>query len=145
MADLNRTIDRSIDISRSIASVLDRRIKDAAHTYAERIRKAQNDFLRSDSGIATPQQLWQDWYEYTVDFAQRAVLFWDTLRQRGNNWIAHEQAGKPPLLAYKYEVLADARTFERPVGYALVRIVPPRGIDVDDTLRPFIIIDPRAG
>ena len=145
MADLNRTIDRSIDISRNIASVLDRRIKDAAHTYAECIRKAQNDFLRNDSGIATPQQLWQDWYEYTVDFAQRAVLFWDTLRQRGNNWIAHEQAGKPPLLAYKYEVLADARTFERPVGYALVRIVPPRGINVDDTLRPFIIIDPRAG
>ena len=145
MADLNRTIDRSIDISRNIASVLDRRIKDAAHAYAERIRTAQNDFLRNDSGIATPQQFWQDWYEYTVDFAQRAVLFWDTLRQRGNNWIAHEQAGKPPLLAYKYEVLADARTFERPVGYALVRIVPPRGIHVDDALRPFIIIDPRAG
>ncbi len=56
------------------------------------------------------------------------VLFWDTLRQRGNNWIAHEAAGKPPVLAYEYEVLADARTFERPANYALVRIIPPKGV-----------------
>src|SRR6185369_16187541 len=27
----------------------------------------------------------------------------------------------------------------------LVRIVPPRGVEVDDKLRPYIIIDPRAG
>ncbi len=67
------------------------------------------------------------------------------MRQRGNNYLAHEAAGKPPLLHYAWETLADARAFERPVNYALVRIVPPAGIRVDDTLRPFIIIDPRAG
>ncbi|HYT98080.1 MAG TPA: DUF3141 domain-containing protein, partial [Casimicrobiaceae bacterium] len=54
-------------------------------------------------------------------------------------------AGKPPLLAYEYEILADARTFEHPVGYALVRILPPTNVVIDDKLRPFIIIDPRAG
>ena len=64
------------------------------------------------------------------------MLFWDTLRQRGNNWLAHEAAGKPPVLIYEYEMIADARTFERPVNYALVRIIPPRACVVDDTHAP---------
>jgi pimeloyl-ACP methyl ester carboxylesterase len=128
-----------------IAGVLDRRLRDAGATYVERVRGAQNAFIAEGVAAANPQRFWTDWYHYGIDFAQRAVLFWDTLRQRGNNWIAHEQAGKPPLLHYKYEVLADGRTFERPVNYALVRIVPPKGVEIDDTLRPFIIIDPRAG
>jgi poly(3-hydroxyalkanoate) synthetase len=49
------------------------------------------------------------------------------------------------VLAYRYEILADGRGFEHPVNHALVRIVPPRGVEVDDTLRPYIIFDPRAG
>ncbi|HYT97576.1 MAG TPA: DUF3141 domain-containing protein, partial [Casimicrobiaceae bacterium] len=125
MPDLNKTLDRSIDISRNVAAVLDRRIKDASNAYVERVRKAQHEFLQSASTIKSPQQLFTDWFQYAADFAQRSTLFLDTLRQRGNNWIAHEQAGKPPLLAYEYEILADARTFEHPVGYALVRILPP--------------------
>ena len=40
------------------------------------------------------------WPGYAVDWFQRCVLFWDTLRQRGNNFLAHERAGKPPLLAF---------------------------------------------
>ena len=73
------------------------------------------------------------------------MLYWDTLRQRGDQWIEHEKAGKPPVLDYKYELISDARTYERPANYALVRIVPPRGVDVDDAKRPFVIVDPRAG
>ena len=49
-------------------------------------------------------------HSYWLDFAQRSVLFWDTLRQRGNNWIEHEKAGKPPLLDFDWEMVADART-----------------------------------
>jgi pimeloyl-ACP methyl ester carboxylesterase len=145
MPDLNKTLDRSIDISRNVAAVLDRRIKDASNAYVQRVRKAQHEFFQSASTVKSPQQLFTDWFQYAADFAQRGTLFLDTLRQRGNNWIAHEQAGKPPLLAYEYEILADARTFEHPVGYALVRILPPKGVVIEDTLRPFIIIDPRAG
>jgi len=92
-----------------------------------------------------PWELWQDAADYAGDAIQRLVLFWDTLRQRGNNHIEHERAGKPPLLAYKHEMLADGRKFERPVNYALLRIVPPWGVSVDETLRRFIIVDPRAG
>jgi pimeloyl-ACP methyl ester carboxylesterase len=145
MADLNKTIDRSISISRNVASTLDRRVKDASNAYLQRIGNAQRAFFQDGRSVKGPQQVVVDWLQYAVDFTQRSVLFWDTMRKRGNNWIAHEQAGKPPLFAYEYEVLADARTFERPVGYALVRIVPPKNVVVDNALRPFIIIDPRAG
>ena len=72
-------------------------------------------------------------------------MYWDTLRQRGNQWLEHEAAGKPPVLKYKYEMIADARTYERPANHALVRIIPPKGVEVDDAKRPFVIVDPRAG
>jgi pimeloyl-ACP methyl ester carboxylesterase len=147
MPSLNQTIDRSLSISRGVASVLDRRMREATAAYADRVRRAQAAYVQAGvpgRGVR-PQQAWHDAWEYAIDFAQRSALFWDTLRQRGNNFIEHEAAGKPPVLAYEYEVLADGRTFERPVNHALVRIVPPRGIDVDDKLRPYIIIDPRAG
>ena len=39
----------------------------------------------------------------------------------------------------------DGRKLERPVNYALVRIVPPKGVIVDPKRRPYVIIDPRAG
>jgi len=42
-------------------------------------------------------------------------------------------------------MVLDARTFARPVNYALVRIVPPDGVTIDSRRRPYVIIDPRAG
>ena len=80
-----------------------------------------------------------------MDFAQRSILFWDTLRQRGNNYREHKRRGQPPLLHFDYEIVLDGRKFERPVNYALVRIVPPKGVTVDPKRRPYVIIDPRAG
>jgi len=147
MPNLNQTIDRSLQISRNVASVFERRMRTASQAYASRIREARNAYANATTPTANlnPQHAFQQWFEYGVDFAQRSVLFFDTLRMRGNNWIAHEEAGKPPVLAYKYEVLADGRTLERPVNHSLVRIIPPRGIEVDNRLRPYIIIDPRAG
>ena len=38
-----------------------------------------------------------------------------------------------------------AASFERPVNYALARVIPPAGIEIDPTRRPFVIVDPRAG
>jgi len=145
MADINKTIDRSMAISRNVAGTLSRRVKDAYSTYGEGVRKAHADYMQSGFPGANPQQWWTDWFQYFVDAGQRQALFWDTIRERGNQWLAHEEAGKPPLLHYRYEVLSDARSFERPCNYALVRIVPPRGMKVDERKRPFIIIDPRAG
>src|SRR5262245_38076628 len=145
MADLHRTIDRSIRISRSVADLMQRRLREATQRYRERIAAANERYAAGGAGPKTPYEFMRQWSEYTIDAAQRSVLFWDTLRQRGNQWIEHEIAGKPPVLTYKYEVIADARTYERPATYALVRIVPPAGVEVDDTKRPFVIVDPRAG
>jgi len=145
MSDLNSTIGRATQISRRVADTFDRRVRAALERYAARIKNTGLAAVVLPKAPKTPFDVWQDAWQYGIDRVQRSVLFWDTLRQRGNNYLAHEAAGKPPLLYHEWEMLADARTFERPVNYALVRIIPPRGVRVDDTLRPFVIIDPRAG
>ena len=82
---------------------------------------------------------------YGTDAAQRLALTLDVLRQRGNADKAHEDAGTPPVLDYAYDTVIDGRTLERPVNYQLLRILPPAGVAVKDSNRPFMIIDPRAG
>src|SRR3712207_9309655 len=87
-----------------------------------------------------------DFLDYAVDATQRSVLFWDTLRQRGNEYLRHNAAGKPPLLKFEHELLLDGRTLERPANYALLRILPREGdLPTDLALRPFVVVDPRAG
>jgi pimeloyl-ACP methyl ester carboxylesterase len=145
MADLHRTIDRSFRISRTVADLLQARSRAGAARYTKGVGSALTT-LRADAGAPkTPFEFWRQWSEYALDATQRSILYWDTLRQRGNQWLEHEAAGKPPVLKYKYETIADGRSYERAVNYALVRIIPPRGITVDDTKRPFVIVDPRAG
>ncbi|PWV65575.1 DUF3141 domain-containing protein [Plasticicumulans acidivorans] len=96
--------------------------------------------------VGSPLQLAQALAEYLGDAAQRGLIFWDVMRKRGNEYIEHSLAGRPPMLSFDYEVLLDAGTFaEHPCNYALVRIVPPAGISVDPLKRPYVIVDPRAG
>jgi uncharacterized protein DUF3141 len=83
--------------------------------------------------------------EYMVDAAQRSVLFWDVMRQRGNQYREHMAETVPHVLDYQVELVIDGRTLERPVNYGLVRVVPPPGTEIDPTRRPFVIVDPRAG
>ncbi|MGO2132506.1 MAG: DUF3141 domain-containing protein [Halomonas sp.] len=86
-----------------------------------------------------------DWVEYLVDAGERSVLFWDTLRQRADNTLAHEQAGSPPLLKFNYEVLLDGAELDVPVNYSLLQILPDENQPIDQTLAPIIVIDPRGG
>ena len=83
--------------------------------------------------------------EYMVDAAQRSVLFWDVMRQRGNQYHEHMAQVAPHVLSYAAEVVIDGRTLEQPVNYALARVIPPSGVEVDPRRRPFVIVDPRAG
>jgi pimeloyl-ACP methyl ester carboxylesterase/tellurite resistance protein len=83
--------------------------------------------------------------EYMADAAQRTVLFLDVLRQSGNQYREHLAETAPHVLDYEAELIVDGRTLERPVNYALVRIVPPKGVKVDPGRRPFVVVDPRAG
>jgi len=93
----------------------------------------------------TPFGMFAHAMEYMVDTAQRNILFWDVMRQRGNQYFEHMAETVPNVLDYKVELVLDGRTLDRPVNYGLVRVVPPAGVEIDPKLRPFIIVDPRAG
>ena len=96
--------------------------------------------LSSDmSGLVGPAM------DYAIDAAQRTVLFWDVMRQRGNQYREHLAETAPHVLNYQAELVVDGRTLDRPVNYALVRIVPPKGVEIDPLRRPFVVVDPRAG
>ena len=90
-----------------------------------------------------------DLLAYQRDVWERSILFLDALRQRADDLLAHERAGKPPLLDFDYELMLDARRFEKPVNYALLRITRVGDDCLDDCLDPskppVMIIDPRAG
>ena len=83
--------------------------------------------------------------DYMMDAAQRTVLFWDVMRQRGNQYREHLAETAPHVLNYEVELVMDGRTLKRPVNYALVRVIPPKGVSIDARRRPFVIVDPRAG
>jgi hypothetical protein len=97
------------------------------------------------SGVASAAWPLEAWMSYWRDAAERTILTLDALRRRGNEFIARDEAGQPPLLDFDYEVLIEGAALVRPVNYALTRIKPPAGVSVDPQRRPFLIIDPRAG
>jgi len=137
---------KSLQVSTKTSRVLQRRTQLACERFNECWREAADKLFTAPD--VSPSALWKNWIDgrdYLIDLVQRSVLFWDTMRQRGDNFLEHEKAGKPPVLHFEYETVLDAREFERPVNYALVRIVPPAGVNIDPTRRPYVIIDPRAG
>ena len=118
-----------------------------------------------DTQTGTKQDAaWSDWQknlsEYILDSIQRSIIFTDILRKRGNNYIKHIRSGQPPVLTYNYEMILNAKNFNRPANYALVRIsergredIQPDHIDYrtkskdrpTKPKRPIVIVDPRAG
>ncbi|HEX5767905.1 MAG TPA: DUF3141 domain-containing protein, partial [Burkholderiales bacterium] len=103
--DLGQKLSRSVDISERITRVLQQRLQTATERFRSRVEAATKGLQ--------PAAAWWAWPQYAVDCAQRAVIFWDTLRQRGNNYLEHVQQGQPPVLHFKYETVLDGRTLER--------------------------------
>lgn len=97
----------------------------------------------------SPGTILGDFLSYQRDAWERSILFFDVLRQRADNMLAHELAGKPPLLDFDYETVLDARGFRRPANYVLLRITRYADRCLEDCLDPakppVIIVDPRAG
>src|SRR6266508_3153426 len=85
-------------------------------------------------------------FAYQRDIWERWILFFDTLRQRAEDMLAHERAGKPPLLDFDYELILDARRFEKPANYALLRITRVGDNCLEDCLDPskppVMVVDP---
>ena len=146
MKDRSKMMAQSVDLAGKVSRLYQKRTKVAQERFSERVQAAYRDHVADlVAKPIAPWDIWSSWYRYSVDAAQRAVLFWDALRQRGTNYLEHVQQGQPPLLHFEHEMVQDGRGFERPVNYALVRIVPPAGASIDPQKRPYIIIDPRAG
>src|SRR6201997_5664395 len=83
--------------------------------------------------------------EYMVDAGQRSALFLDVMRQRGDQYREHVAQTAPHVLQYAAELIIDGRKLDEPVNYVLVRIIPPKGVEIDMDRRPFVVVDPRAG
>ncbi|WP_016854569.1 DUF3141 domain-containing protein [Halomonas smyrnensis] len=83
--------------------------------------------------------------DYWRDGLERSTLYLDVMRQRGNQYLEHIEQTKPNVLGFESEVLLDGRDLPCPVNYELMRILPPEGVETDPLMRPFVVVDPRAG
>ncbi|WP_395664952.1 DUF3141 domain-containing protein [Methylocella sp.] len=135
------------------AAALSQSLYDLRSGHARRIREQHGattealaaKFSKTWAERRQPLDLVRDFADYVYDFAQRAALYADIMREVGDAFNAQSEGERRPVLVYDYEVLIDGRKMERPVNYVLARIIPPDGTPVDPLRRPFIIIDPRAG
>ncbi|SAL12906.1 PHB de-polymerase domain-containing protein [Caballeronia choica] len=143
--DSAERISRSQRSASKVAKVLQKRMQTTNEKFVRRLNEARSDPatdpFSATAALANPAS----WYGYAVDATQRSVLFWHTLWERGNNFIDNTAQGLKPVLHFEYETILDGRSFDRPVNYTLLRITPPAGVVVDPLLRPYLIIDPRAG
>ena len=146
MNNAPRQLSRSHDVATKVTGIVQTRTRLALDRYTERVKAAcEQQVAAATARPLAPWELWTGAVQYAVDYAQRSILLLDTLRQRGNNFIEHERQGLPPVLRFDYEMVLDGRLLPKAVNYALVRIVPPKGVTIDPKRRPFVIIDPRGG
>lgn len=143
--DVGKQLARSHEIGMKIATIFDKRTKKALENFNQRVTTAVNG--DGSSSLLTLMAMTNPLNTglYAADAMQRSILFWNTLHQRGNNFVENMFQGLKPVLNFGYDMILDGRTFERPVNYALLCIKPPEGVTIDPAKRPYIIIDPRAG
>jgi len=133
---------------RTLEAAVNRRTASARESAVRRRDKCVADVGAMAEQVALaggPIGLMLAFQGWAIDAAQRQILFLDTLQKRGDQFLEHEAADAPPVLAFDYELVLDGATLPRPCNYWLLRIDAPEGIDVDEDKRPFIIVDPRAG
>lgn len=95
--------------------------------------------------VPDPLQLASDAIGYATDAWQRSLLYADVRRQRGNQYREHLRETVPNVLDFPAEMVMSGTDLPRPVNYGLVRIVADAATEVDPRMRPFIVVDPRAG
>ena len=83
--------------------------------------------------LFNPSTFTRDTLDYGIDAMQRAVLYADIMRARGNQYRAHMQETAPNVLNFAAELVMRGDTLPRPVNYGLVRIQPQPGVASDET------------
>jgi pimeloyl-ACP methyl ester carboxylesterase/tellurite resistance protein len=109
------------------------------------LRQRLGDWQSINSELLQSRNLPEKFTEYLSDAGQRWILFLDIMREVGNFAVEQMEGGERLVLVYDFNVVIDGRTLDRPTNYLLVQIQPPEGVQTDPTLRPYMIIDPRAG
>ncbi|MCF7982853.1 MAG: DUF3141 domain-containing protein [Thiohalocapsa sp.] len=136
--------DDYVQYGRDLGFIVQAHGKQAMETAGQNTRanlETWQQVMSTMTGTALPQQ----WWAYMVDGTQRAVLFADAMRERGNYFAEHEEGSNKTVLSWNHETVVDGTKLTRPVNYSLVRILPPEGVAAREDGRPYIIIDPRAG
>ena len=142
---LKARMGEAAELGRSLRELSSAHLDTLKRTYGASGTKTAESFQAIWGSPKPPAETLQAFADYMTDAVQRGVLFLDVMRRVGNTSVEQAKGGGDPVLVYDYAMVTDGRTFERPVNYALVHILPPAGVEVDPTLRPYIIIDPRAG
>jgi hypothetical protein len=116
--DIGRQLSRSQDTSTKVSVLFRKRAKVAQEHFAAQLQEAVEQNLSPlMTNPAAAANIWSDWFHYAVDAGQRSILFWDTIRQRGNVFVEHTSAGLPPVLHFAYETVVDGRSL--PAGQLL--------------------------
>ena len=79
---------RLVQVTRAqakLAEVYRERCTNAGQRYLDAAKAASAPWQEGPARSMGPLDLWRDANAYWIDFTQRSILFWDTLRQRGNN------------------------------------------------------------
>ena len=93
--DIGHQMARSQDVATKVAVLFKKRTQIAQEQFTEQLKRAYDaDGIRElVTNPAAGVKLWSDWYAYAADAVQRSILFWDTIRQRGNNFIERTRQG----------------------------------------------------
>jgi len=87
---------------------------------------------------------WQAWIDDATNCVQRSILLWDTIRERGNNFLAHERAGNPlPELLTKP---SERQRVLEALDQAVAAVTPtPRQQEMRESIRHVLHARPRRG
>ena len=87
MSNLANKLSKGQDVSAKVAQLLQTRTKLALTRFNERAQQAREQIAGLTTNPASLSELWASGARYGVDFAQRSILLWDALRQRGNKYL----------------------------------------------------------
>src|ERR1700752_3824950 len=103
--DAGNRLAQSQQVGAKLATLFTKRMQVANEKFAKRMSEAATGSGATASMAALMDPL--GWYNYAVDAAQRSILFWDTLRQRGNNYLENTAQGLKPVLHFESETILD--------------------------------------
>ncbi len=142
---LNGDLSKLAELAQSLVELSGNHFEKIASSFGADLRAHLSDWQNISRELSQSGDLPAKFAEYVTDAGQRWILFLDIMREVGNFAVEQMEGGERLVLVYDFNVVIDGRTLERPTNYLLVQIQPPEGVQTDPTLRPYMIIDPRAG